>query len=119
MEYLEYNKEDSNYIRTGTFDLGLTYRISPYIKLGVAGYNLTNLDYVETPMQIVTGFSVGDDEFFLLNFDFVSDFSAPEIYGKSGDALYEYHVGVQVTPSEGFSLLAGYEINKAYHFEGF
>lgn len=110
--YYKYQKDDKNYIHTGTFDLGMTYRFSPYIKIGVVGYNLTNLDYIETPMSLVSGFSIGDDDMFLINFDFVADFSAPKIYGKSGSAAYEYHTGIQVTPTDGFSLLAGYEINK-------
>lgn len=95
-----------------TFDLGITYQFSPYVKIGVVGYNLADLDYVETPMSVVSGISVGDDNFFTINFDFVADFSASKIYGKSDSALYEYHTGVQVTPMEGFSLLGGYEINK-------
>ncbi len=110
--YYKYQKDDKNYIHTGTFDVGMTYRFSPYVKIGVVGYNLTNLDYIETPMSVVSGFSIGDDDMFLLNFDFVADFSAPGIYGKSGSAAYEYHTGLQVTPADGFSVLAGYEVNK-------
>jgi opacity protein-like surface antigen len=110
--YYKYQKDDENYLHSVTFDLGMTYRFSPYIKIGVVGYNLANLDYIETPMSIVSGISVGDDEMFLINFDFVADFSAPKIYDKSGSATYEYHTGIQVTPTDGFSILAGYEINK-------
>ncbi len=110
--YYKYKKDDKNYIHTATFDLGMTYRFSPYVKIGVVGYNLTNLDYIETPMSVVSGFSIGDDDIFLLNFDFVANFSAPDIYDKSGSAAYEYHTGIQVTPVEGFSVLAGYEVNK-------
>jgi len=78
--YYKFQKADKNYIHTGTFDVGMTYRFSPYVKIGVVGYNLTNLSYVETPMTVVSGFSVGSDDMFVINFDFVADFSAPEIY---------------------------------------
>ena len=110
--YLKYTKNDDNYIHTVTFDLGATYSFSPYVKIGVVGYNLTNIDNIEAPMRMAGGISVGDEKLFLFNFDVVADFSAPEIYHSSDSALYEYHACFEFMPTEGFSILGGYEINK-------
>jgi opacity protein-like surface antigen len=110
--YYKFKKsDDTNH--AFSVDLGLTYRFSPYVKIGVVAYNLTKLDYPETPFKVVSGISLGDASSFLFNFDLVADFSASEIYeNKTNTVYYEYHAGVKFTPTDGLALMGGYEINK-------
>jgi len=110
-KYLKFKKNDTNYINTVTFDVGLIYMFSPYISLSVVGYNLTAIDKLEAPLAVTSAIRVTDNEMFSLEFDLTSDFSAPDFYEKNETALYKYSFGGEIKLGNDLTILAGYQID--------